>query len=159
MFDGYPLHRLNSAHMLAWLMFPVVRRQMASWMGKHYKTGTVVLSPTLLAIATVAPNGIITELRPPHRKFEFWQCDNKPSAIYGECACRKYWDPESQDEWGKRDKERGRDIHHPFCQGRQTSGATWQQAYDSATSRVEDGKKTAQARPDEWIRMARANET
>jgi hypothetical protein len=154
MYDGYPLHRLNSAMMLAWLMYPVIRRQMASWMGKNYRTGVVVLSPTLYAIATVTPTGSINPLAPPFKQFEFWQIDNKPSLKYSECACRNFWDPESEGPWGLRDKERGRDIHHPFCQGRQSAVKTWGQAKVTAEHNLEE-KKKAQSRPDEWIRIAR----
>jgi hypothetical protein len=151
--DGYPLHRLNSGHIKAWLLIPMLKREMASFLSKTYRTGCVVLSPTLHAFALVAPNGVITELPPPHRKFKFWQLANKPSLRAGECACRNFWDPETQGPWGGRDRERERDIHHPHCQSREVAGKAWDIAYQSATARVEE-KRAPQARPDEWTRQA-----
>lgn len=154
MIDGYPLHRLNSGHIRAWLLLPVLKREMASFLAKTYRTGVVVLSPTLHAFALVAPNGVITELPPPHRKFAFHQLANKPSLRAGECACRNFWDPESQGPWGARDYEKARDIHHPHCQAREVSSKAWEIAHASATARVEQ-KQTPQVRPDEWIRQAK----
>lgn len=153
-FDGYPLHRLNTAHISAWLTVPVYRKELASWLGKNYRTGVVLLSPTLRAFATVSPSGQITYLAPPHRRYKFWQIANKPSAVYGECACRNFYDPESGDSWGKRDAERVRDIHHPFCQGRQVSEEAFDKSYQSAVARKGEGY-TPQARPDEWIKTAK----
>lgn len=153
-FDGYPLHRLNSGHIRGWLTITVVRREMASFLGKTYKTGVVVLSPTLRAFALVSPTGAITELPPPHKKFEFWQIANKPSARYQECACRNFWDPASGGPWGARDKERVADIHHPHCQGRQVASLAWNRAYESATARQAE-KRSPQERPDEWDRQAK----
>lgn len=154
---GYPLHRLNSGHIRAWLLSREVRRAMASFLAKTYRTGCVVLSPSLRAIATVDPRGVITALPPPHRRFEFWQLANKPSARARECACRQFWDPESQGPWGARDRERERDIHHPHCQGREVAAVAWQQALNSANARLLE-KKSPQARPDEWSRGALALE-
>lgn len=155
--DGYPLHRLNSGHIRAWLLSRVLRREMASFLAKTYRTGCVVLSPTLRAFATVDPRGNITELPPPHRAFKFHQLANKPSARAGECACRNFWDPETMGPWGDRQRERERDIHHPHCQSREVSGAAWETAYRSATARVDEGR-SPQARPDEWTRQADALE-
>lgn len=157
-FDGYPLHRLNTAQVTAWLVLKNLRREMASFLSKTYRTGCVVLSPSLRAFALVSPNGVITELPPPHRKFEFWQLANKPSLRAGECACRNFWDPETEGPWGRRDREREQDIHHPHCQGRQVAAAAWDTAYRSATARVEE-KKAPQARPDEWVRQAKELES
>ena len=154
MYDGYPLHRLNSAHIRLWLYVPVLQRQLASWLGRQYKTGVVLLSPTLFAFAKVAPNGQVTPLAPPFKRFQFWQCDNKPSLRYNECACRNYIDPESGDRWGARDRERLSDIHHPFCQGRETAAVVWKQSFKSATARMGEGK-SPQARLDEWIRTTK----
>lgn len=152
-FPGYPLHRLNSGHIRAWLLIPMLKREMASFLGKTYRTGCVVLSPTLHAFALVSPNGVVTELPPPHRKYQFWQIANKPSLRAGECACRNFWDPETQGAWGDRDRERERDIHHPHCQSREVAGKAWQIAFESATARVEE-KRAPQARPDEWTKQA-----
>lgn len=151
-YEGYPLHRLNSGHIRAWLFFPMLRRDMATFLSKTYRTGVVVLNPTLRAIALVAPNAVITELPPPHKKFEFWQIANKPSLRAGECACRNFWDPESQGPWGAR-PEKDRDIHHPHCQSRPVAAQAWNVAYQSATARLEEGR-APQARPDEWVRQA-----
>lgn len=151
-YDGYPLHRLNTGHIRAWLFVPGLKRDMASFLSKTYRTGCVVLSPNLRAFALVAPNGSITELPPPHQRFRFWQIANKPSVRAGECACRNYWDPESQGPWGQR-PEASRDIHHPHCQGRQVSQNAWEVAKQSADARVAE-KRTPQARPDEWVRQA-----
>lgn len=153
-FEGYPLHRLNTGHIRAWLLIPMMKREMASFLGKTYRTGCVVLSPSLYAFALVAPNGVITELPPPHRKFQFWQIANKPSLRAGECACRNFWDPETQGAWGSRDYERERDIHHPHCQAREVATAAWNTAHRSATARVEEGR-APQARPDEWVKQAK----
>jgi hypothetical protein len=152
--EGYPLHRLNTAQARSWLLLPVVRREMASWLGKNYKTGVVVLSPELRAFALVSPRGQITALKWPYRKFEFHQIANKPSAIYRECACRNFYDPESGGAWGDRDKERMMDMHHPHCQGREVAFAAWQRDFITADSRVKEGR-APQARPDEWIRTAK----
>lgn len=150
---GYPLHRLNTGHIRVWLLSRELRRTMATFLAKTYRSGCVVLSPTLHAFATVAPNGVITELPPPHRRFHFWQLANKPSARAGECACLNFWDPETQGPWGAR-PDKDRDIHHPHCQSRPVSSLAWQTAYDSATARKDQGL-TPQARPDEWTRQAK----
>lgn len=152
--DGYPLHRLNSAHVRAWLTIPVFRKELSSWLAKNYKTGTVLLSPTLRAFATVSPTGDIVYLAPPHKKYKFWQIANKPSARYAECACRNFYDPESGGRWGDRDKEREADLHHPHCQGRRVAVSAWNRDYANASVRVSE-KRPPQARPDEWIRTAK----
>lgn len=151
--DGYPLHRLNTGHIRAWLCLPVIRRQLAEWLGKNYKTGCVLLSPSLRAFALISPRGQVTQLPPPHKKYQFWQIANKPSARYAECACRNYYDPESGGGWGERDRERAKDMHHPMCQCREVAVATWHAAFASATQRVADGR-APQARPDEWAKKA-----
>lgn len=151
--EGYPVHRLNTAQARTWLLFPQLRRDMASWLAKNYKTGVVVLSPELRAFAVVAPNAQIRKLSWPYRKFEFWQIANKPSALYRECACRNFYDPESGGAWGDRDKERNMDLHHPHCQGREVAEKAWETAYQSATTRKDEGR-APQTRPDEWIRTA-----
>lgn len=156
-FDGYPLHRLNTGHMRAWLCLPVLKREMAHFLSKTYRTGVVVLSPTLRAVALVAPNGSITELPPPHRKFEFWMIANKPSLKAGECACRNFWDPETQGAWGAR-PEKEKDIHHPHCQARAVSTKAWEIAHAAATARVAE-HRSPQARPDEWVRQAKELES
>ncbi|HEY3493824.1 MAG TPA: hypothetical protein VGK73_04030 [Polyangiaceae bacterium] len=156
-FDGFPLHRLNTAHMTGWLLSRVLKREMASFLSKSYRTGCVVLSPSLRAVALVDPRGNITELPPPHRAFKFWQLANKPSLRAGECACRNFWDPETEGAWGDRHYEREHDIHHPHCQSREVAEAAWVQAKKSAEARVAE-KKTPQLRPDEWSRDANALE-
>lgn len=152
--DGYPLHRLNTGHMRGWLCLPVIRREMASFLAKTYRTGVVVLNPTLRAFATVDPRGNITELPPPHRKFEFHQISNKPRLDAGECACRNYWDPESEGRWGDREEKVRKNEHHPHCQCRQASSAAWDLAKLSAETRVAEGR-SPQARPDEWERQVK----
>lgn len=151
-----PLHRLNSGHMQAWLVLPWVRGEMVSFLAKTYRSGCFVTAPTLRVIAVVSPRGHLTELPPPHRRCEFHELANKPSIRAGECACRGFWDPESQGPWGAR-PEASRDIHHPHCQCRAVSVMSWQRAYDSATARVAE-KRSPQARPDEWSRQALALE-
>jgi hypothetical protein len=151
---GYPLHRLNTAQARSWLLLPIVRREMASWLGKNYKTGVVVLSPELRAFALVSPRGQITALRWPYQKYEFHQIANKPSLRYKECACRDFWDPESGGAWGERDRERNADIHSPFCQGREVAQTVWNHAYKVATSRVAEGK-VPEPRPDSWNQKAK----
>lgn len=151
--EGYPVHRLNTAQARTWLLFPQLRRDMASWLAKNYKTGVVVLSPELRAFALVAPNAQIRKLAWPYRKFEFWQIANKPSALYRECACRNFYDPESGGAWGDRDKERNMDLHSPFCQGREVATAAWTHAYQHATARVAEGR-TPEPRPDAWNNVA-----
>lgn len=153
MHDGYPLHRLNTGQMYAWLFSPIIQKQMTSWLGKHYRTGVVILSPGLKAFAKVAPTGQVTAIPKPWHRFEFWQIDNKPSFLYGECACRNYIDPETGGKWGDRDKERGLDIHHPFCQCRQTAQVVFDRSKEAADARVKDGR-APQARLDEWAKAA-----
>jgi hypothetical protein len=126
-------------------MIPAMRRQMAEWLGKNYKTGCVVLSPELRAFAKVSPTGRITALKWPYKKFQFFQISNKPSALYRECACRNFWDPESGGPWGARDKERMMDLHHWACQGREVA---------QATARVAENR-TPEPRPDAWERKAK----
>lgn len=152
--DGYPLHRLNTGHMSAWLLMPVLKREMASFLSKSYRTGVVVLNPTLRAFALVNPNAGIIELPPPHQRFQFWQIANKPSARAGECACRNFWDPETEGPWGARPYERERDIHHPHCQGREVATKAWTLAKASAEARVAENR-APQARPDEWTKQAK----
>jgi hypothetical protein len=152
--EGYPLHRLNTGQARGWLLVPAMRRQTAEWLAKNYKTGCVVLSPELRAFAVVSPRGAITALKWPYRKYLFHQIANKPSAIYRECACRNFYDPESGGAWGDRDKERMMDMHHPHCQGREVAVAAWSRDYQAATARVGEGR-APQARPDEWIRTAK----
>lgn len=150
----YPLHRLNSGQCRAWLMIPAMRRQLAEWMGKNYKTGCVVLSPELRAFAKVSPSGRIASLPWPWKKFLFHQIANKPSALYRECACRNFWDPESGGAWGERDRERNLDIHHWACQGREVAIKTYELVFKEATSRVDEGK-IPEPRPDAWERKAK----
>lgn len=150
-FDGYPLFRMNTATVKCWLIGGVLRRQLANTVAKTWKTGVVMLSPTLYAIGTVDPRGNPSSLSPPFKKFEMWQVCNKPSVRYSECACRHYYDPEVQGPWHLRDKERGADIHHPHCQFSRTAAAGWTQDYKSAVARKRAGM-SAQARPDEWVR-------
>lgn len=152
-FDGYPLHRLNSGHISAWLVSKALRREMASFLSKTYRTGVVVLSPTLRAFALVAPNGSITELPPPHRAYPFYAIANKPSVKAGECACREFWTPECEGPW-KLHPDADRDIHHPHCQSRPVSVLAWDLAKKSAEARVKENR-APQARPDEWTKTAK----
>lgn len=151
--NDLPLHRLNTGHIKAWLFVPGVKREMASWLGKTYRTGCILLSPTLRAFAVVSPTGIITELAPPHKRHQMWEIANSPSARAGECACRGFWDPETQGPWGARPKEREQNVHSPFCQFRQVAQATFDRAYKEATFRVSEGR-VPEPRPDAWNRVA-----
>jgi hypothetical protein len=155
--DGYPLHRLNTGHVSAWLVSKALRREMASFLAKTYRTGVVVLSPTLRAFALVAPNGVITDLPPPHLSYPFWKIANRPSVKAGECACRNFWTPECEGPWSlHRDAER--DIHHPHCQSRPVSTLAWDLAKRSAEARVKE-HRAPQARPDEWTQQAKELES
>lgn len=151
--NDLPLHRLNTGHIRAWLFIPGMKREMASWLGKTYRTGCVLLSPNLRAFAIVSPTGIVTELPAPHKRFKMWQISNQPSARAGECACRGYFDVETQAPWGERERERNANIHHPFCQFRQVAEAVFERASSEATHRVDEGRKP-EPRPDAWNRVA-----
>ncbi len=151
--NDLPLHRLNTGHIRAWLFIPGMKREMASWLGKTYRTGCVLLAPTLRAFAVVSPTGLITELPPPHKRYAMWQIANAPSALAGECACRNFFDVETQGPWGNRDKERNANIHSPFCQFREVGAATWERAYKEATFRTSE-KMKPEPRPDAWNRVA-----
>lgn len=153
-FDGFPLFRMNSDVVKYWLLGGPLRAQLASTVAKTYKTGVVMLSPTLYAIGLVDPRGNAHELKPPFRSYEMWQVCNAPSARYGECVCRTFYDPESGDAWGKRDAERARDQHHPHCQFERTAVKGWVRAKISAEDRTQR-HLTPQTRPDEWIRTQR----
>lgn len=150
-FEGFPLFRLNSLQILFWLKGGDFRRQITRLVSRTQRTGAVILSPTLRAIATVDPYGNFQELPPPHQKFEMWQICNKPSVKYMECACRNYYDPEVQGPWHLRDKERGMEMHHPHCQFDRTAKPVWTTNYQSATNRVAE-KLAPQKRPDEWVK-------
>jgi hypothetical protein len=158
--EGFPLFRLNSLQILFWAAGNVLhgqnlRRELASMISKTYRSGCVVLSPTLYAIAVVRPNGEAIDLPPPFKEFEMWQVANKPSVRYDQCACRNYWDPEVQGPWRLRDKERGLDIHHPFCQFDRTAAPVWTQSYVTGTQRAK-AHLDPQARPDEWVKTREA---
>lgn len=148
----FPLFRMHSAQTKLWLISPIFQRQLGSTISKTYRTGVVMLAANLDAIATVDPRGNVTALRPPHRKFEMWQICNMPSIRYSECACRNYWDTEAGAPWGSRDTERGRDVHHPFCQFVRVAKATFNEAgFRSFEHLKELGRP--EARPDEWQRL------
>lgn len=149
--SDFPLFRLNSLQVKYWIAGGDFKRQIANLVSKTYKTGTVMLNPQLFAIGTVDPRGNAADLNPPFKRFEMWQVCNKPSVKYMQCACRNYFDPEVQGPWHLRDKERGRDQHHPHCQFDRTAKVVWTKNHDSAFHRISE-KKTPQARPDEWVR-------
>lgn len=151
-YTGFPLFRMNRLVVRYWLAGGMLKAHLASVVAKTWRTGVVMLNPSLYAVGTVSPRGVPSDLPPPYsQRFEMWQICNKPSARYSECACRNYYDPESGDAWGKRDAERGRDIHHPHCQFDRRATAGWKQDHDAAFSRLAQGQ-APQARPDEWIR-------
>lgn len=151
MFEGYPLFRCNRALFLYWTAKGVLQRNLANTIAKTWKTGAVVLTPALYAVGTVDPRGNPNDLKPPYRQFKMWEICNAPSAVYKECACRMFFDPESQDEWGKRDDLRARDQHHPHCQFERRAVEGWKASYRSAVRRKSEGL-APQARPDEWIK-------
>lgn len=154
-FTGFPLFRLNSRQILFWTAGAIggvnLKRELASVIAKTWRTGVVVLSPTLYAIGTVDPRGNTSDLEPPFQQFEMWQVCNKPSVRYDECACRNYWDPEVQGPWRLREKERGMDLHHPHCQFDRTAKQVWTTNYRTGTER-QAAHLNPQARPDEWVR-------
>jgi hypothetical protein len=149
--DGFPLFRLNSLTVRYWIAGGDFRRQIGNMISKTFKTGVVVLSPTLRAVGTVDPRGRCEDLPPPHRRFEMWQICNMPSLRYMECACRNYYDPEVQGPWYLRDKARNKDQHHPHCQFDRTAKTVWKTNHDQAHSRIAV-HQAPQARPDEWVR-------
>lgn len=151
--NDLPLHRLNTGYIRAWLFIPGMKREMASWLGKTYRTGCVLLAPTLRAFAIVSPTGVVTELPPPHKRYEMWQIANAPSALAGECACRNFFDVETQGPWGARPREKSAGIHSPFCQFRRVSTLTFERAEKEATARVAEGR-APEPRPDAWNRAA-----
>lgn len=152
-YQGFPLFRLNSLQVRYWLAGGDFRWLIARTVSKTYRTGVVILSPTLHAIGTVDPRGNTQDLPPPHKTFQMWEICNKPSIVYNECACRNFWDPEAMGPWHLRDKERKMDRHHPFCQFDRVAMPTWQQSYRTGHELL--GKhQNPQARPDEWIRTS-----
>ncbi|MGB1274194.1 MAG: hypothetical protein ACPG77_00475 [Nannocystaceae bacterium] len=151
-YDGFPLFRMNRDVVRYWIAGGMLRRQLASVVSKTWKTGVVMLNPSLYAVGTVDPRGVASDLPPPFKgPFEMWRVCNAPSVRYNECACRNYYDPEVGGPWHLRDKERGRDIHHPHCQFERTAVEGWSRDYHSATKRAEAGLNP-QTRPDEWNR-------
>lgn len=153
--DGYPLFRCNRGLFLFWSAGGILRRNLANTIGKTWKTGAVVLTPALYAVGTVDPRGNPNDLAPPYRQFAMWQICNAPSPIYRECACRRFYDPESGDEWGLRDDTRGKEQHHPHCQFERRALTGWEHDRLSAVHRLKEGL-APQARPDEWIRTREA---
>ena len=151
MLDGYPLFRCNRALFAYWCAKGVLRRQLANTISKTWRTGAVVLTPRLYAVGMVDPRGNAHDLPPPYRQYQMWEICNKPSAKYKECACRRFYDPESGGAWGARDKERTQDLHHPHCQFERRATQAWKQNYLSAVRRLSEGL-APQARPDEWNR-------
>lgn len=153
--DGYPLFRCNRALFAYYTAGGILRRQLCSTISKTWKSGVVILTPALYAVGTVDPRGNAHPLRPPYRRFEMWQICNAPNPQYKQCACRRFYDPESHGAWGLRDDKRAKDRHHPHCQFTMRAIEGWQQDHDSAWARIEEGKKP-QARPDEWLRTEEA---
>ena len=153
-YDGFPMFRMNSAMVKYWIAGGILRRRLADTVAKTWRTGVVMLNPTLYAVGLVDPRGIASDLAPPFRQFEMWQVCNAPSVKYGECVCRHFYDPEVQGPWSQREKERGMDIHHPHCQFERTAVAGWKHGMKSAVNRRNQGLR-AQTRPDEWVRTRR----
>jgi hypothetical protein len=150
-FDGYPLFRCNRAMFAYWAARGVLRRNLCNTIAKTWKTGAVILTPALYAVGTVDPLGRAEDLPGPYKQFEMWQICNAPSARYKECACRRFYDPESGGPWGARDDKRAREQHHPHCQFERRALPAWKQDYRSAWDRKRRGL-APQARPDEWHR-------
>lgn len=148
--NDYPLFRMNTAFTKLWLISPVGKREMANMMAKTYKTGVVVLSHQLHAIAVVDPRGVPRDLAPPFQQFEMWQIANKPSIRHDECACRNFYDPAAGGPWKDRSEVRGKDLHHPFCQFDRTAMRVYKDSQKSAVHRGKEGK-SYQIRPDEWV--------
>lgn len=150
-YGDFPLFRMNSLQIKWWIAGGDFRRQFANVVSKTWRTGVVMLNPSLFAVGTVDPRGRCNDIPPPWEQFEMWQVCNKPSVRYMECACRNYFDPEVQGPWHLREKMRGLDRHHPFCQFDKAAKRTFTVSEQSATARVAE-KKAPQARPDEWMR-------
>ena len=153
-YEGFPLFRMNSGLVLYWIAGGILKRQLASTVSKTWRTGVVMLNPTLYAVGLVDPRGNASDLPPPFKQYAMWQVCNKPSVRYAQCACREFWDPEVQGPWKLRDKERGMDIHHPHCQFERTAVRGWSHDYRAAIARHHAGQ-TPQKRPDEWVRTRR----
>lgn len=154
--DGYPLFRCNRAMFVYWAARGVLRRNLCNTIAKTWKTGVVILTPALYAVGTVDPIGRGEDLPGPYRQYQMWQICNAPSARYKECACRRFYDPESGGPWGARDDQRAREQHHPHCQFERKALPAWKQDYQSAWARKRQGFSNPQARPDEWIRTREA---
>lgn len=138
-----PLHRLNRAQTLIWLLGGQIKRAMATNLSKQYSSGVAVCSVTQRHISTVSPNGACTDLPPPHRYFEAWQFANAPKPP--ECPCVDFTDPENG---GKPWRERGSELHHPLCQHERVSMAVFN---DKDKIGVSNCKLVAN-RPDTWNR-------
>jgi hypothetical protein len=160
----FPLHRLNSPRTKLWLISPTSKKRTAWALSRMYRGGVGVCSATLRLIAYVDPRGGVTELPPPHKRYEMWQIANRPNPVT-ECPCGNFFDPEVQGPY----RDRGTDTHHPMCQFDRTAKGVFGEAMNRAATRMglqyvngvpiiggEEPKRsvikplTPQARPDEW---------
>lgn len=138
---GKPLHQLTNGQTRAWVHGGrVIRHGLAQNVLQNYKsTGCGLVGYRGHLIAYVRPNGSIQELRPPFHQVYRREVDNKPSPQT--CACRNFFDVESQGPW----KDRGQDRHHPFCEFSTFSHET----FDAMLMKHQEGKSL---RPDEHLR-------
>lgn len=157
--QGFPLVRMNTAITRAFFI-PSVRAQLANnWLRKHGRQGVGLCNHRLQLIAFLRPNGTVKELTPPFQTFQMWQMANAPpvqSKSEQTCACAGFFDPEVGGPW--RDRGLGPDHHHPFCQFARTAQAVFDTSAASAHHRLSEGRETAQARPDEWVRRQKEAE-
>jgi hypothetical protein len=139
--------------MKMWLASESWKREQAARFRDKYRGGVGLLSPTMYLFATVDPRGNIRELAPPFHRYEMWQTANQPEIE--RCPCGDYYDPEVGGPWRDRPEyERG--VHHPFCQFDPHAKKVFHKAAELAVTRLEQGARDAQERPDEWNKIREA---
>jgi len=105
-----PRFRLSSALTRAWAINREARHKLARWLAyKFGKTGVAVVTDRCFVVAWVNPLGQIKFAIPPFDRVERHTCANNPS--WGDCECRRWFDPESGGAWGRRQTPE----HHPLC--------------------------------------------
>ena len=105
-----PHFRLSTPLTRAWAVNREARHKLARWLAHQFaKTGVAVCTDELSVVAWVNPLAQIKFAVPPFQKVERHECVNNPS--WADCECRRWFDPESAGEWGKRKTP----AHHPLC--------------------------------------------
>jgi hypothetical protein len=121
-------HWLSPLHTRLWAFGGLVRRKLASHLGKRYPSGVGVVSETCRLIAYVSGSGAVRELMPPHRRIEAHQMANRYAVP--ECPCANYFDPESRGAW----RDSGKSGHHPVCQFERVAQRVFTKAAHRATA-------------------------